>query len=176
VIAKSKVHKIKIIEKKVVEVAKTFQDSMDMAKSNDERKEIILDLFKNNISKLNDIQYKFKPGDVKYFCQTDSDFLIKLFKLISQNPLIEAPFIKTFGFIKAETLLKLENKEHRSFLIEIIKSYLFDKSNRSNKLLWYIFRPVNSQLLTYYSQEQFDVDYCHKEYFPIVNQRVFSVG
>jgi len=56
---------------------------MDIAKSNDERKEFILDLFKNNISKLNDKQYKFKPGDVKYFCQNDFGFLIKLFKFIS---------------------------------------------------------------------------------------------
>jgi len=42
-------HTIKVIDKKVVEFAKTFQDSMDIAKSNDERKEFILDLFKNNI-------------------------------------------------------------------------------------------------------------------------------
>lgn len=49
VIAKSKLHTIKVIDKKVVEFAKTFQDSMDIAKSNDERKEFILDLFKNNI-------------------------------------------------------------------------------------------------------------------------------
>ena len=39
-----------------------------MAKSNDERKEKILDLFKNNIQKINDPIFKFKTGDVKYFC------------------------------------------------------------------------------------------------------------
>ena len=52
--SKSKKNTIKVIDKKVIEVAKTFQDYMDIAKSNDERKEMILDLFKNNISKLND--------------------------------------------------------------------------------------------------------------------------
>jgi len=55
VIAQSKLNKIRISEKKVIEVAKTFQDCMDKANSNDERKEVILDLFKNDISKLNDV-------------------------------------------------------------------------------------------------------------------------
>jgi hypothetical protein len=91
-------------------------------------------LFENDISKLNDEQFKFKPGDVKYFCQNDVGFLIKLFKLISKNPLLETPFIKTFGYIKADTLLKEENKENRAFIIEIIKAHLFEKRNKSNKL------------------------------------------
>jgi hypothetical protein len=149
---------------------------MDIAKSNDERKEIILDLFKTNISKLNDPQYKFKPGDVKYFCQTDFDFLVKLFNIIKENPLLEAPILNNFGYVKGDSLLKPENKENRALLIEIIKSYMFKKSSSSNKLCQYIFRPVNSQLLTYDSQQLFDVDNHHVEYFPIVNQRVFSVG
>ena len=66
---------------------------MDMKANNDERKEYILDLFKNNIQQLNDHQFKFKTGDVKYFCQTDMAFMVKLFKIIKQTPLLEAKML-----------------------------------------------------------------------------------
>ena len=50
------------------------------------------------------------------------------------------------------------------------------KNASKQRICQYIFRPVDSQLLTYDTQELFEVDNSHKEYFPIVNQRVFSVG
>jgi len=60
--------------------------------------------------------------------------LIKLFNIIGENPLVEAPFLDNFAYIKSDSLLKAENKEHRALLIEIIKSYMFKKESRSNKL------------------------------------------
>jgi len=57
-----------------------------------------------------------------------------------------------------------------------MKAYMFKSISENNKLCNYIFKPVNSQILTYDSHELFDIDNKHLEYFPIINQRAFSVG
>jgi len=40
----------------------------------------------------------------------------------------------------------------------------------------YIFKPTDTQLLKFEEHNIFDKENRHLEYFPIVNQRVFSIG
>lgn len=59
-------------------------------------------------------------------------------------------------------------------MVDVIKSYIMTVAH--GKLSRFIFRPVQSPLLDYTEHELFDLENPHLEYFPLVNQRVFSIG
>lgn len=102
--------------------------------------------------------------------------MVQLFKILKETPLIDAKMLDQFAYIQPKALLKAENKQYREEMIEIMKEWIVRKENSGNKLFLYINRPVQSQFINVTSQELFDVEHKHLEYFPIVNQRVFKIG
>ena len=140
VVAKSQFKKLKVIQTRIIENAKTFVDMMLVANSDDERKSIILDIFKNKIQRLNDPKFKFKASDVVWFCQIDPLFYVKLFEIIRETPLLESPLMRHFGYIKSEVLMEPACAEYREQIIDVIKSYIMTVAH--GKLTQFIFRPV----------------------------------
>ena len=70
IVAKSEIYNLKVVSKHVlnIENAQTFSDIMLVAKTDEERKTIILDIFAKQIFRLNDPDFQFKSIDVQYFC------------------------------------------------------------------------------------------------------------
>ena len=63
--------------------------------------------------------------------------------------------------------------------MDVLRNYLQGGRNLNLKhsmLKPYVFKPTNTQLLKFDEANLFDRENGHLEYFPIINQRVFSIG
>lgn len=174
VIAKSQLKQIEVREKRVINNIEIFEDLMKTTRGAPQKRAIILDILKNDLDKMLSPKFKFNKGALKYYMQIDADFFQKVFEILERNSMLDyISDIAYQAYSHRHALLTLDQyKSSRPSIMALIQTLI--QSN--GRILDYIFKPIKSQIIDYSKHELFDFENPHLEYFPMVNQRVFSIG
>lgn len=82
VVAKSPMQSLEVGKKRVVKSVETFKDLMVTAPTPQDKKERIIDLFKNDFKKVLDPKFGFEFNDIVPFLHDDFDFFMSIYDLI----------------------------------------------------------------------------------------------
>lgn len=146
------------------------------------KKSAILDILENKPELHHDKKYGFAANDagIMYYLNTDPEFYLQFLRIMkAQANFSDREYFKIAYVHRVELLNNPKYKDCRSDVMDILRNYLQGGRNldlRHSLLKTYVFKPTNTQLLKYEEANIFDKENGHLEYFPIVNQRVFSIG
>ena len=176
IIAISEVYTLEVGKKAVVKNVETFRNLMMSIHGLASKKAKILEILKTKDDLITDQKFEFSfDNGVLVLMKSDLRFYIEVMRIVVEKYLHEPRFLWIAYENRRVLLTEDVYKPDREFVFQLIKAY-YNHLMLSSDLLRCLNRPVESQFFGLSSEILFDEKHKHLEYFPIVNQRVFSIG